>query len=549
MKEEATRIYDAAIYVRLSKDDTDIFQGSAKTESDSITNQKALIIEFLKDKPDIRIIDIFTDDGYSGSDFDRPGFLGMLEQIYMGKINCVIVKDLSRLGRNYIETGRYVERIFPALGVRFLSVNDSYDSVNRTDSDYLMIPFHNLVNDSYLRDTSMKIRSHLEVKRRQGDYTGNFVTYGYKKKEDDHNKIEIDEYAAMVVEDIFDMKIQGMNQQKIADYLNEHGILSPMEYKISKGIRINTNFKFFSTAKWSPTAVSRILTNPIYIGVLEQGKTTTPNYKVKKRIQKPKAEWACIKENHPPIISKDIFDAVAGIMEKDTRTAPSREAVHIFSGVVECGQCGANMIRKITNANGTLYAYYICTSGKCDRKTHSCNNTGISEKKLEKIVINAINKQLKTIIGTHRFAEYLTEKDLFKTAVEKLNTRINELKKERTKIQDIKYVLREDLHGGIINQEEYELLLDHYNSKTEEIRNAIALQEKEVQQIKNGVSEKSEFVKDFVRNGYIKKIERKTVVLLIKKIIVYDKKTVEIMFHFADEIEKVCSEWQDVVDE
>lgn len=533
MKDEETLIYDAAIYVRLSKDDTDISQSFSKIESDSITNQKALIIEFLKDKPDIRIIDIFADDGYSGSDFNRPGFIDMLEQIHMGKINCVIVKDLSRLGRNYIETGRYVERVFPALGVRFISVNDSYDSANRNDSDYLMIPFHNLVNDSYLRDTSIKIRSHLEVKRRQGDYTGNFVPYGYKKRDDNHNKIEIDEYAATVIEDIFDMKIQGMNQQKIADYLNEHGILSPMEYKMSKGIRINTNFKIFSTAKWSPAAISRILTNPIYIGILEQGKTTTPNYKIKKRIQRPKEEWICIKENHPSIISKDIFDAVTRIMENDTRTAPFCEYLHTFSGLVKCGRCEENMIRKITTANGRLYAYYICASKKHDKK---CTNTGISEKKLEKIVINAINKQIRTVIEEGRSSGFFINKDLHKKAAAKLNTRIGELKNERTKIQHIKYMLCEDLHDGIINQEEYELLSDNYNRKIKEIRNAINLQENEVYQIENDMDEKFKFIKDFVKDGYIKKLERKAVVMLIKKIIVYDKENIEIVFNFADEI-------------
>ncbi len=545
MKGEETQIYNAAIYVRVSKDDAGISKSFSKTESDSIANQKSLIIEFLKDKQDIRLVDIFVDDGYSGSDFNRPGFIDMLEKIYMGKINCVIVKDLSRLGRNYIETGRYVERVFPILGVRFLSVNDSYDSVNRTDNDYLMIPFHNLVNDSYLRDTSVKIRSHLEVKRKQGDYTGNFVSYGYKKRDDNHNKIEIDEYAAMIVKEIFDRKIQGMNQQKIADYLNDHGILSPMEYKMSKGIRINTNFKISSKAMWSPVAVSRILTNPIYIGILEQGKTTTPNYKIKKRRPKPKEEWICRKENHPPIISKDIFDAVARIMDNDTRTAPFSEYLHTFSGLVKCGQCEENMIRKITTANGRIYAYYICASRKYDKK---CSNTGISEKKLLKIVINAINKQVRTIIDAERLCTF-KNKDMDKETATKLNKRIGELNNERIFIEHIKYMLYEDLHEDIINQEEYELLSDNYNRKIEQIRNTINLYEKEVYQIENGMDEKSKFINNFIKDGYIKKLERKTVVMLVKKIIVYDKETIEIVFHFADEIEKVCSGWQDVVDE
>ncbi len=534
MEQESPPIYDAAIYVRLSKDDADLSHNVSKNVSDSITNQKAFIMEFLKDKPDIRISAVFVDDGYSGSDFNRPGFMNMLEQIYAGRINCVIVKDLSRLGRNYIETGRYVERVFPAFGVRFLSVNDSFDSIKRTNADYLLIPFHNLVNDSYLRDTSLKIRSHLEVKRKQGDFTGNFVSYGYKKREDNHNKIEIDTIAASVVKEIFNRKIMGMSQQKIADYLNDHGILSPMEYKRSNGIKINTNFKIYSKAKWSPVAVGRVLTNPIYIGVLEQGKTTTQTYKIKKRIARSKEEWICINGNHPPIISEDIFYAVARIMENDTRTAPRREYLHTFSGLVKCGLCDENMIRKITNAKGKQYAYYICASGKHDK---ICSNTGISEKKLEKVVRNAINKLLRTVIGTESIDDLL-QLEAAEGRMDSIRERIQEADDERNRMQYMANRLKESYQKGMIDQEEYKLLLDNYNNKIEKIKSATNQQEKLLNQIKSGTDNRSEFVKNFVTTGTIGELKRFIVVLLINKIIIYDKETVEICFNVKDEMRR-----------
>lgn len=533
MKSQVYQTYDAAIYVRLSKDDTNISQVSNKTESDSIANQKKFIIEFLSDKPDIHIVDTFTDDGYSGSDFNRPGFIQMFEQINKGKIKCVIVKDLSRLGRNYIETGRYVERIFPSLGVRFISINDHYDSINRNDLDSFIIPFHNLVNDAYLRDTSIKIRSHLDIKRKQGEYTGNFVTYGYRKKEENHNKIEIDECAAVVIKDIFDMKLRGMNQQKIADYLNNHGILSPMEYKVSKGIKINANFKLFSKAKWSPIAVSRILTNPIYIGVLEQGKTTTPNYKIKKRMQKSREEWICIDGNHPPIISKDIFETVARIMENDTRTPPYSKYLHTFSGMVKCGHCGENMIRKTTTAKGKEYAYYICAARKHDKK---CGNTGISEKRLEKIVINALNKQISCFIDAEKLSYAIKNHDLRKACVEKHTVRMDELEKELEESRHIKSMLYKDFHDGIINQKEYGLLSVNYNTKIYEIQNAIGLHEEEISKIENNLDVSMQFFENLLINGSIKKLDRKTTILLIRKIIIYDKENIQIVFDFGDEI-------------
>ena len=214
MKEN--KIYKAAIYVRLSKEDGDVSDVS-KAESNSISNQKELIREFLKNKEDIAVVSERVDDGYSGVNFERPAFQLMLEDIKQGKVDCVVVKDLSRFGRNYIESGRYIEKIFPMLGVRFIAINDNYDSlIGKSQTDEIVIPFKNLINDAYCRDISIKIRSHLDVKRRKGEFIGSFTVYGYKKDEQDHNHIVIDEYASGIVEKIFIWKIEGMSQQGIA---------------------------------------------------------------------------------------------------------------------------------------------------------------------------------------------------------------------------------------------------------------------------------------------------------------------------------------------
>lgn len=255
-------IYHAAIYLRLSREDGDVAEGS-KLVSNSISNQKALIMDFLKSHTEIKVHSVYADDGYSGVNFDRPDFQRMLEDIRKGTINCVIVKDLSRFGRNYIEAGRYIEKIFPMLGVRFIAITDNYDSMAAAGgygSD-MVVPFKNLINDAYCRDISIKIRSHLEMKRKKGEYIGAFAVYGYLKDERNKNQLIIDEYAAGVVRDIFAMKLCGLNQQTIADRLNNDGILSPMEYKKSIGINLETTFKKGTQAKWSYNAVLRILKN------------------------------------------------------------------------------------------------------------------------------------------------------------------------------------------------------------------------------------------------------------------------------------------------
>ena len=218
--------------MRLSKEDGD------KVESDSIVNQKELIRQYLKDKPDIEVHSVRVDDGYSGANFDRPAFQQMLKDIRGGLIDCVIVKDLSRFARNFVEAGRFLDQEFPLYGVRFIAINDGYDSIQRKGgADDIVLPFKNLVNDAYCRDISVKIRSQLEVKRKKGDFIGSFAVYGYLKDPDDRHKLVIDEYAADVVRDIFKWKLEGLSQQRIAERLDDQGILSPMEYKRYCGMK------------------------------------------------------------------------------------------------------------------------------------------------------------------------------------------------------------------------------------------------------------------------------------------------------------------------
>ncbi len=207
--------YDADLYLRLSHEDGD------KAESDSIANQRELLMDYLSSHPEIRLHEVRTDDGYSGVNYDRPGFIQMMEAVKAGEINCIIVKDFSRLGRNFIETGKYIEKIFPFMGVRFISVNDDYDSARpRTSSDNLIVPVKNLMNDAYCRDISIKIRSHLDIKRKKGQCIAPFAVYGYQKDEENKNHLVIDEEPAAVVREIFKKKLEGYSAQAIADWLN-----------------------------------------------------------------------------------------------------------------------------------------------------------------------------------------------------------------------------------------------------------------------------------------------------------------------------------------
>ena len=362
MYQNINKIYHAAIYVRLSKEDGDI-SSSAKLESNSISNQKALILDFLKDKKDIEVVSVRVDDGYSGSNFDRPAFQAMLEDIRRGIVDCVVVKDLSRFGREYIDSGKYIERLFPALGVRFIAINDNYDSLKgKNQADEIIIPFKNLINDAYCRDISIKIRSQLDVKRRNGKFIGSFASYGYKKDTANKNKLIIDEYPAEIVKTIFNMKLEGYSANRIADRLNELEVLTPMEYKRACGFHYNSGYNISRNPVWNASSVTSILTNEVYTGTCVQGKNRKINYKVK--VCRPIApdEWIRVANTHEAIIPRAVYDRVQELLTLDTRTSPGEERVNVFSGLIRCGDCGQNLIKRSTVKNGKKYYYYHCTT-------------------------------------------------------------------------------------------------------------------------------------------------------------------------------------------
>ena len=261
--------YNAAIYVRLSKEDEDASDGR-KNESNSITNQKQLILDYLQDKPEINIVSVRIDDGYTGTNYDRPAFQLMMNDIKAGTVNCVVVKDLSRFGREYINAGKYIDRLFPFYGVRLIAINDNIDTVTRDYADDFSITLKNLMNDNYCRDISMKIRSQFQVRRKNGEYLGAFAPYGYMKSEDDHTKLEIDPYAAGVIQDIFRWKIEGMSQAAIAKRLTEQRVLAPLEYKRSMGSRLKCSFQKHAKVEWTAVGVGRILSNRVYTGTMIQ---------------------------------------------------------------------------------------------------------------------------------------------------------------------------------------------------------------------------------------------------------------------------------------
>ena len=533
------KIYKAAIYVRLSKEDGDVSDAS-KAESNSISNQKELIKDFLKDKQDIVIVSERVDDGYSGVNFERPAFQLMLEDIKQGKVDCVVVKDLSRFGRNYIESGRYIEKIFPMLGVRFIAINDNYDSLTgKSQTDEIVIPFKNLINDAYCRDISIKIRSHLDVKRRKGEFIGSFTIYGYAKDEHDHNKIVIDEYAAGVVRDIYQWKISGMSQQRIADKLNDMGVLSPAEYKKSCGIKYSANLQTKKQAIWSAVAITRILTNESYTGTLIQGKVTTPNYKVKKTVIKDEEDWAVIPNAFEAIITKEQFDMVQEILKKDTRVAPDKKSVYLFSGIAVCGDCGRQMSRKVSTVSGKKYVYYMCSANK---KEGVCSSHRIREDELEKAVVTYLNSYIDELENIQHFLEFIDKLPYQEVNVKRLNMRIVQLEEDAQKYEKLKVSVYEDLKDELISKEEYISMKQEFEKRRRAALDSIAQIKIEIETLASRNGKHHEWIESFLANKGIEKLERNVVVELIDYIKIYEDKRIEIVFRYADNYKEILNQ-------
>ncbi len=527
MQNKETKIWNATLYLRLSRDDGD------KEESNSITGQRELLRDFIKKHPEIREYTVRVDDGFTGSNFERPDFKRMLEDVKAGKTDCIIVKDLSRFGRNYLDAGEYIEKIFPFLGVRFIAVNDNYDSLGgKSASDDLIIPFKNLINEAYCRDISVKVRTQLEIKRKSGQYIGAFAAYGYMKDEADKNHLVVDEYAADIVRDIFAWKLEGMSPQDIATRLNDGGILSPMEYKKSLGMKFATSFKAGAQAAWTPSAVLRILKNPIYIGVLTQGKETTPSYKVKKRITKPEDEWIITQDAHEAIIERMDFDSVQKILSLDTRRAPETEAVPLFSGMVFCGECGASMVRKTIPSGKKKFVYYVCSAHKQDK---SCSPHRMRDTALEEIVLDTTKQYIRDVIDLDDLLSMTDTAPLRTAEAQKVQRQLDKKRSEYERLQKLLMSLYENLADGIIDRDEYSRLKQNYARRASECEKQMETLQENIVNIKEHGGEHRAWMEVFKKHRNITALDRSLVAALVDRILIYKDNRVEVKFRWQDE--------------
>ncbi|MFR8696558.1 MAG: recombinase family protein [Blautia faecis] len=515
------KIYRAVVYLRLSDEDGD------NRESDSISNQRILIHSFLKSHPEIQVVKECVDDGYTGTNFNRPGFQEMLRMLEEGEADCV-VKDLSRYGRDF--SGVYsMWNVSCRKWVRLILVNDNYDSLT-PNRDFLTLRFKSLINDLYPADTSKSVRSHLYVKMTAGQCVAPFAFYGYLKSEEDKHKLVMDEVAASVVRDIYHMKMQGYSLTDISEELNRRGILTPLRYKqVYLKQKLKTGFRLTEKPVWMPTMVRRILLDERYTGVLIQGKTTTPNHKVKVVIHKEEAEWIRYENAFEPVINRHQYEVVGNLMKMDTMRGA--KGLALLSGLVKCGDCKESMVLKSPDK---VHHYYVCSTSLYEKQ---CSSHSISEKKLVGAVTEAILHYISVLMELKEILAYVKTASIPRQRLLEEDKKLEMLEKESQRILNIKVKLYDSFAEEILDRTEFETFKAKYDQSLEEIRQAMECQQGNPKLAETLEKQQVAGIFSGIRNRT--EVDRLMLVNLVKRIEVYERKRIIIHFWFEDEFEKV----------
>ena len=519
--------WNAALYIRLSRED-------GNDESCSVKNQRHRLTEFLERlmlKEDAQLADYYIDDGYTGTDSDRNNFQRMLSDIDSGVVNCVIVKDLSRLSRNDWECKKYLQHLFVVKNVRFISLElPELDSYKDPDKVYEMsVSIQSMYNENHCRETSLKVRGTLSMKRKKGEFIGAFAPYGYLKDPDDKHHLIVDHDTAHIVKDIFHWFVRdGMSKNGIVRKLIGTGVPCPTAYKRQLGMRYYNPATENHEPQWSARSITAILTNQMYLGHMVQGKQKVKSYKVHTRINTPESEWCIVENMHEPIIDKNIFEKAQELMQRDTRTAPQSEKLYIFSGFLRCADCGKSMGRR-TAKN---LVYYTC---RTNTQKGLCSRHSIRDDKLQSIILEIIQKQIALMGNMTQLIDDINNAPAPSTVSNYLNASIKLQKQKLLKISGIRTGLYMDWKNGDISREEYHCLKKDLENKEQLLKQDIAKLEEENQCIAQDIALINSCFEALQKNRNIESLSRGIIAVLINAIYIHEGGDITIDFNFADQ--------------
>lgn len=517
----------AAGYSRLSRDDGKV------GDSDSIVNQRNIIDNFVEKIPDIEIVRHYTDDGFTGTNFDRPDYKAMVDAVYKGEINCIIVKDLSRFGRNAVESTDNMDKLI-YLGVRFISIGNNFDSLTPMNASQrcVLIGVNNVVNEMYPAGTSDSVRRTLDYERQKGHYIGSFPLYGYQKDPNDYHKLVPDEATAPIVKSIFDMFVAGKSVLGIAKHLNENEIPSPARYKSEK---YNT-YKHYNSIDdkglWHDSTVRRILKNGMYTGTMVQGRRKKITFKLKGSVSVPPQNWFVVEGTHDALVDFETFEKAQELFKKHIRSDKGYE-VDLFSGLVRCADCKRAMNKKINKHSYGTYRYYKCVTNVKLKKT-ACSGHSIRIDKMEAAVLETIRKMVDVAVKSDEVLNSLDTSQKKESELSVIQKSIDKLVKDQDNYTKALSSLYLDKTSGKINDETFEQLRDDFNQKKNDSQKKLEKLKNKIAEVENTAEIENEFILHFKKYKNISSLTREIVLELIDEILVHEGNKITIRFKFRD---------------
>ena len=510
---QSNQIRKTALYCRLSQDD------GIEGDSNSIQNQKAILQKFAEDHH-FPSPCFYVDDGFSGGTFQRPAFQQMISDMENGEIGIIVTKDLSRLGRNQLHTGLYIEERFPMFGVRYIAINDNVDTDSSESND--LMPFKNLFNEWFIRDTSRKIRAVLKAKAERGERLGTRTPYGYRK-DPDTKKLIVDEEAAAIVRRIFAMCASGSGPSQIARILKKEQILTPTMYAYTRYGITHTCLDTAHPYNWSDSAIANLLENEIYLGNTVNMKYSTKSYKDKRRVEHPREECMVFENTHPALITREVWDMVQRV-RKNKRRLTKMEEQNKYSGLVFCADCGSNMVLHRAHTMSASYNHFTCRTYKKDGE--ACTGHYIRECVLDEIVLEDL-RRVTSAAREHpeKFAAYIGSKQSaeLQREIRRQEKELAAMRKRKAELDAIFKKLYEDSVLGRITTEQFQMLSGSYTEEQNLITVGIPQKESEIQRLRETAIGTDSFLDKAKRYTDITELTPELLRLFIEKIVVHEK--------------------------
>ncbi len=540
------KIYNAAAYVRLSVEGEDL-----EKNRESISTQRYMLEKYIEKQPDMRLAAVFCDNGETGTDFERPGFEQMMDQVRHREIDCIVVKDLSRFGRNYVETGYYLEKIFPYMGIRLVAVNDGYDTLSG-DTDGMVVSLKNLVNDLYAKDISRKINSTFETMRAKGQITSGHPPYGYLRSGEDRHRLVIDRETAPVVRDIFRWRLEGLGAAQTARRLNDGGALSPPMFHYRHGNRKDKPTGV--SAIWKAYHIRFMLQNPAYAGHTAQGKvkeSLSDGIPLKKTARE---DWIIVRDTHEGIIDQETFERVQELVEQ--RRLEAREirgkyatSENILKGLLVCADCGKKMMRhKSVSPAGTARYVFQCSTYAENLGGQGCSIKRVGEPELKECILQSLQVQIRLAVELEEMLGRLQKKPEFREKGKELSERKKQLQQKIRRNVSLRGSLYESLSDHTLTETEYLSLKRQYEEEAERLRGELDKTEKQEQQEIRAFSPQNKWLAALKKyqegkaDGEGLELSRQMALELLRQIRVSGYNEVEITWNFQDEFTRLARE-------